>query len=183
MKKVMEVNSKILLILLCFIMIFCTFNNSFVYAAESQGAIYPQPQKPIEEIMEDFEEDFYGKPEVEQKAEQETQIEESISTEFNPDDWNPGVEYGKTAEDGERTLPGETRLTEIANKIIGPVGVVGSFASVIAMIVMGVKYMLGSIEEKSQYKQSLGPYFIGAVMVFGISTVVTIIYNVASSFN
>ena len=35
--------------------------------------------------------------------------------------------------------------------------------------------MAGSIEEKAQYKETLGPYFIGAVLVFGIITVLKIV--------
>ena len=39
--------------------------------------------------------------------------------------------------------------------------------------------MTGSIEEKAQYKKTLMPYFIGAMMVFGISNFLVVIYNVA----
>ena len=37
--------------------------------------------------------------------------------------------------------------------------------------------MLGSLEERAQYKKSLLPYFIGAIFVFGATTIPTIIYN------
>ena len=55
--------------------------------------------------------------------------------------------------------------------------------SVLAIIIIGIKYMLGSVEEKAQYKETLGPYFLGAVLVFGITNILTIIYNIANSFN
>ena len=60
---------------------------------------------------------------------------------------------------------------------------IGSIVSVIALIMLGIKYMVGSVEEKAQYKETLGPYFLGAVLVFGITNVLTIIYNIANSFN
>ena len=43
--------------------------------------------------------------------------------------------------------------------------------------------MLGSVEEKAQYKETLGPYFLGAVLVFGITNVLSIVYNIAISLN
>ena len=45
------------------------------------------------------------------------------------------------------------------------------------MILLGVKYMLGSVEEKAEYKKSLFPYMIGAVFVFGASTIAGIVYS------
>lgn len=78
---------------------------------------------------------------------------------------------------------GDSKLLEIGNKIIGPIQVIGSLVSVIAIIIIGIKYMLGSVEEKAQYKETLGPYFLGAVFVFGITNVLSIVYNIAISLN
>ncbi len=52
---------------------------------------------------------------------------------------------------------------------------VGVAVSVITLVVLGIKYMVGSIEEKAEYKKSMIPYLIGAFLVFGISTVLSII--------
>lgn len=78
---------------------------------------------------------------------------------------------------------GDKELLEMGNKIIGPIQVIGSLVSVIAIIIIGIKYMLGSVEEKAQYKETLGPYFLGAVLVFGITNVLAIVYNIAISLN
>ena len=56
-------------------------------------------------------------------------------------------------------------------------GIIGSAMSIITMILLGVKYMLGSVEEKAEYKKSLFPYMIGAVFVFGASTIAGIVYS------
>lgn len=37
--------------------------------------------------------------------------------------------------------------------------------------------MLGSIEEKAQYKKTLLPYLIGAIFVFGATTIPGIVYK------
>lgn len=126
MKKIMKISVKVSLILILFVIMFYTFNNSFVYSAD---------------------------------------------TKFNTNEWVPN--NGK----------GDYRLLAIGNDIIGPIQVIGSLVSVVTIIIIGIRYMLGSVEEKAQYKETLGPYFIGAVLVFGTTTVVSVIYNIASSFN
>ncbi len=62
--------------------------------------------------------------------------------------------------------------------ILGVVQLVGSLAAVICLIVLGVKYMTGSVEEKAEYKKTLLPYFIGAMMVFGITNLLKVVYEV-----
>lgn len=71
-----------------------------------------------------------------------------------------------------------TDAVNLGNKIITMVTTIGSIISVIVLIVIGLKYMMGSIEEKAQYKKSLMPYVIGATLVFAASTIAGIIYNV-----
>ncbi len=63
-------------------------------------------------------------------------------------------------------------------KILAVVQIVGSLVAVICLIVLGVKYMMGSVEEKAEYKKTLLPYFIGALMVFGITNLLNVIYKV-----
>lgn len=68
----------------------------------------------------------------------------------------------------------KTAIDKIA-PIIGAITTIGVIVSVVTLIVLGIKYMVGSIEEKAGYKKSMIPYLIGAFFVFAISTVVTII--------
>lgn len=69
----------------------------------------------------------------------------------------------------------------IGNSIITILTTIGSVVSVIVLILIGLKYMMGSIEEKAQYKKSLMPYVIGATLVFAASTLAGIIYNLAGN--
>ena len=68
-------------------------------------------------------------------------------------------------------------INNVGNKLITYVSVIGSIVSVIVLIALGIKYMLGSVEEKAQYKKTLMPYIIGAVFVFAASSIASIIYN------
>ena len=66
---------------------------------------------------------------------------------YAADDFNAG-KYKPSS------VSGDDKLKDIGNKIIGPVSMIGSLVSVIAIIVIGMRYMLGSVEEKAQYKET-----------------------------
>lgn len=63
------------------------------------------------------------------------------------------------------------------NVIITILKNIGMLVSVITLAIIGIKYMLGSVEEKAQYKQTLMPWIIGAILVFAITLLPTIIFN------
>ena len=73
-------------------------------------------------------------------------------------------------------------IENIGNQIITIVSTIGSIASVIVLIVLGVKYMMGSAEEKAEYKKTLLPYIIGAALVFAASAIAGVVFNFANSF-
>lgn len=82
----------------------------------------------------------------------------------------------------ERLTGDTTGISDVStagNKIVQIVSTVGSILSVIVIIVLGIKYMLGSVEEKASYKKTLLPFIIGAAFIFAASTIATIVYNVA----
>lgn len=63
-------------------------------------------------------------------------------------------------------------LVKAGNKVLGVVKIIGIFASVAILMVVGIRYMMGSAEEKAQYKKVMIPYIIGAVLLFAASTIV-----------
>ena len=67
----------------------------------------------------------------------------------------------------------------ISNSIIGILTVAGMAVSIIVLIVLGIKYMMGSTAEKAEYKKTLMPYFIGALLIFGASAIATVVMNMA----
>lgn len=66
---------------------------------------------------------------------------------------------------------------EIGNAILGAIQVVGTFVSVAALMILGIKYMLGSMEERASYKKSMLPYLIGAILLFGAVNITAAIYD------
>ena len=87
----------------------------------------------------------------------------------------------KQYEDHKHTVnTGE--IESIGQRIFRLVIVTGTFVSVIALVIMGIKYMIGSAEEKSEYKKTMLPYVIGAFFLFAASAIAQVLYNVFSSF-
>ena len=68
-------------------------------------------------------------------------------------------------------------ITNIGNQLITRISTVGSVASVIVLIILGLKYMMGSAEEKAEYKKTLLPYVIGAGLVFAASAIAGIVFS------
>ncbi len=80
-------------------------------------------------------------------------------------------QYGKLQGDSEN-------FKTKAGIFIGIFQVAGSVIAVISLVGMGVFYMFGSIGEKAAYKKTLRPYVIGAFMVFGVSNLTALLYEV-----
>jgi len=66
-------------------------------------------------------------------------------------------------------------------KTVGTIQVIGILISVAMLIVLGIKYMLGSAEEKAEYKKTMMPYLIGTVLIFGFSNITQVIYKYSTS--
>ena len=72
-----------------------------------------------------------------------------------------------------------TEIKTIGEKIFSGIYSVGSAVSVITIAFLGVKYMMGSAEQKADYKKSMLPYLIGAICLFGATSIANMIYTVA----
>lgn len=89
------------------------------------------------------------------------------------------VAYGFSVTDISGTSISNDDALNLGNKLITVCSVIGSVLSVVFLIVIGLKYMTGSIEEKAEYKKNLMPYVIGCILVFAASTIAGIIYSIA----
>ena len=84
---------------------------------------------------------------------------------------------------GDLDYSSKNKVEKMAGTVLKVVSNIGMVASVLIVAVLGIKYMLGSVEDKAEYKQDLVPYFIGAVVLFGISTIVKILQSFGNSIN
>lgn len=72
---------------------------------------------------------------------------------------------------------GNGEAIKIGNIIVGVVRAVGISLSVLILTIIGIKYIMGSVEDKAQYKQTMWPYIIGAILIFSGAEITNIIYN------
>lgn len=72
-------------------------------------------------------------------------------------------------------------LTKVGNNIVTIIQVVGIVIAVIVLLVIGIKYMIGSASEKAEYKKTMIPYIVGAVLIFAGTSLVRVIYSLSTS--
>ena len=91
----------------------------------------------------------------------------------NPDEYRPD------AIDEEDIKP----AVKIGNTIINTIGVIGAITSVLALILMGLKYMMGSVSEKAEYKKTMIPYLVGVLIFFTITQFLVVIFNLVDQID
>ncbi len=92
----------------------------------------------------------------------ETQLGHSLD-EFKPE---------PSSEDSSKAI------TLIGN-ILGAIRNVGIALGVVLIALMGIRYMLGSVEEKSEYKETFVTFTIGIFIFVGSSSLISFIYETA----
>lgn len=78
----------------------------------------------------------------------------------------------------EPTTVDEPELLEKAGTILGVINVIGIVCSVIVLTIIGIKYMVGSVEEKAEYKKTMATYILGMFMLVSATTIPNLIYIV-----
>ena len=58
------------------------------------------------------------------------------------------------------------------NSIANILSTIGIIVGVIVLLVLGIKYMMGSTSEKAEYKKTMIPYLVGIVLLLGASGIV-----------
>lgn len=65
----------------------------------------------------------------------------------------------------------------IVGKVLGAIRNITVVVSVIVLMVIGFKYIIGSVEEKANYKATMWPYIIGCILAVSGTTLVDFIYK------
>lgn len=85
--------------------------------------------------------------------------------------------------DGKSSNVNVNGVTTLGNDIVRVITTIGTVVSVVILVVLGIKYMMGSAEEKADYKKSMIPYIVGAILIFASSTIVGVVYDMANALN
>ncbi len=118
-----------------------------------------------------------------------------VSLEVNADDqrkktdtgtgWTKEKDYDYTINPDEYNLNDGGELTDYdrdiikskAGKVLGHIRNIGIIVAVISIMIIGVKYIIGSVEEKASYKKTLLPYVIGVLMIASGGFIISLVYN------
>lgn len=92
----------------------------------------------------------------------------AVST-INPNDYDPSKTPITTDDTDE--------VFSKAGIILGAVRNISAVVAVITLMIIGLKYMFGSVEQKANYKATMMPYIIGCVLAVAGTTIVTFIYE------
>ncbi len=74
----------------------------------------------------------------------------------------------------------QEQVVDMGNQLIGIITTVGVVVAVIILLVLGIKYMMGSASEKAEYKKTMIPYLVGAILIFGASAITQVVVSIAS---
>lgn len=68
-------------------------------------------------------------------------------------------------------------ILQLAGKILGFLQWIALIGGTIIIAILGIKYMMGSLEEKAQYQKSFIPLVVGVIVVMGAVTIANLIVN------
>lgn len=90
-----------------------------------------------------------------------------------------GAAYAVTPSDitGNANVQGASEIQTLGQSIVGILQTVGIVLSVVVLIIIGIKYMMGSAEEKAEYKKTMIPYLVGAALIFAASVFAQVVYQ------
>lgn len=97
----------------------------------------------------------------------------NVNATINPEDYKPG----------DLVVEDYYDAFKFAGVILNAIVVVGLVISVTMCIILGIKYMTGSVEQKAEYKKTMIPMIVGIIMLFTTTTIVGIIYNLVINLN
>ena len=94
----------------------------------------------------------------------------SYSKSINPSNWTPDTYTQEEVKE----------IVDTASIVVSVIRVVGVIVTVIVLLALGIKYMTGSVSEKAEYKKSMIPYVVGAVIFFGLSQILSLVISVVT---
>lgn len=89
-------------------------------------------------------------------------------------DVNPGTAIGQI----NPTYDGNKDFTTKVSRIIGFLQWAGAIIGVLIIVILGIKYMMGSLEEKADYKKSMVPFVVGAIVIFAAPQIAKLIFTI-----
>lgn len=77
----------------------------------------------------------------------------------------------------EPSIDENSTAIDLTQRILGIINVIGIIIFVATLMIVGIKYMVGSISERAEYKKTMVPILIGGFLLFLLPTMINVIYS------
>ena len=94
--------------------------------------------------------------------------------------FNPGT-FLNTVEGQAQTAGDNTKVAEIAGKVIALIRNLAIVIGIVMLSIIGIKYMIGSAEEKASYKKTLIPLVVGIILVVAATSIISMVFSFATN--
>lgn len=71
-------------------------------------------------------------------------------------------------------------FSQIAVRVLTAVRNIAIIAAVLIISILGVKYMIGSVEEKAGYKKAFMPLIVGAILVVAAAQIAKMLFSLGA---
>ncbi len=75
----------------------------------------------------------------------------------------------------------DAEINSKVNQILNVISIIGVVVGVIILVIIGIKYVLGSAEQKAEYKDRIIAYVLGAILIASGPAIVNMLYQFAQS--
>lgn len=99
----------------------------------------------------------------------------AFSSMVNASDFSPGT-YDPGTLKKEEADP----VFTIGGKLFGALRNIATVVAILTIAIIGLKFIFGSVDQKAEYKATLLPWLIGAILVVMITSILGIIENLAT---
>ena len=72
-----------------------------------------------------------------------------------------------------------SKINTTAGKVIKLIRNVAAIAAVVILSILGIKYMIGSTEERAEYKKSFIPLIVGVIVVVSAASIASLLFSIA----
>lgn len=79
------------------------------------------------------------------------------------------------------SVEGAEKIKEFGGNILAIILTIGVVLSIIVLIIIGIKYMFGTIEDKAKYKVVLLPYTIGMFLLFAAIPITNVLFDLSGA--
>lgn len=83
-----------------------------------------------------------------------------------------------TGEINNTDFKAQKEMTGIASKVTGFIWVLSIIVAVVVVMYTGLKFIVGSANEKAEYKKSLVPIVVGVLLLVFATTVVNALFSI-----